>query len=184
MASIVAGHFELQEQVEAARAALTRAGFAEGRISAFYVNQPGQHDVYELGGDRARSPGAKETPEGVGRGVLAGGVVGAALGAASAVVTGPVGPVLGALLGAHVGSLYSLHSMKEAGAPERGDENRLAPRRPGMLLAVQADDARQRARALALLRDLGAANIEQAEGAIVDGDWGDFDPLSVPVPAR
>lgn len=192
MSRILAGHFQLQDQIAQARAALIAAGFAAPRISAFYVNQPGQHDLYRLGGDRDISPGARETPRGVTRGVAAGGALGAALGAASAVVTGPAGPLLGALVGAHVGSLYSLHSMKEAGeaeagpaAPRQAGPGRAAPdvqdaaaHPPGMLIAVALDDETQAALALALLRGLGAEYIEQAEGTISDGDWVDFDPLA------
>ncbi|MBC7857889.1 MAG: hypothetical protein H7Z39_03750, partial [Burkholderiaceae bacterium] len=58
MARILAGHFQLQEQIEQARRVLVEAGFPAGRISVFYVNQPGQHDLHALGGDRDRSPGA------------------------------------------------------------------------------------------------------------------------------
>lgn len=184
MSDIVAGHFQLQQEVADARAALVRAGFADARISAFFVNQPGQHDMYELGGDRDKSPGAKETPADVRKGIVAGGAIGAAIGAATAPLTGPAGPVLGALVGAHVGSLYSLHNMKEAGAPEEGGENRAEPRPPGMLIAVACEAPDERARALALLRAQGANHLEQASGSIVDGDWVDFDPLSVPVAAQ
>jgi len=180
MARIVAGHFQLQEQIEQARGVLVDAGFPAGRISAFYVNQPGQHDVHALGGDRDRSPGAAATPDAAARGMAAGGVVGAALGAATAPLTGPVGPLLGGLVGAHVGSLYSLHGMKEAGEPEDDGGNRAAPRHAGMLLAVALEDAADEARALSLLRGLGAAYLERAEGEIVDGDWRDFDPLAAP----
>ena len=49
-----------------------------------------------------------------------------------------------------------------------------------MLVAVALDDPAQEGRALEVLRDLGAHHIERAEGSIVDGDWVDFDPLSVP----
>lgn len=182
MSRILAGHFQLQDQIDQARAALIDAGFAEDQISAFYVNQPGQHDLYPLGGDREESPGAKETPQGVTMGVAVGGAVGAAIGAVTSIVTGPVGPVVGALVGAHVGSLYSLHSMKEAGELEEGDENRVLPRKAGMLIAVALSDAASEQRALLVLHSLGAAHIEQAYGTIADGDWIDFDPLTTPVP--
>lgn len=180
MARILAGHFQLQEQIEQARRQLVEAGFPAGRISAFYVNQPGQHDVYALGGDRDRSPGAAATPDAAAKGMATGGVVGTALGAATAPLTGPVGPLVGGLLGAHVGSLYSLHGMKEAGEPEDGGANRAAPRHAGMLLAVALADEAEEARVLSLLRGLGAEHLERAEGDIVDGDWRDFDPLATP----
>jgi hypothetical protein len=180
MSRILAGRFQLQDQIDAARNALIAAGFPEDRISAFYVNQPGQHDTYGIGGDREKSPGAKETPEGVAKGVTAGGAVGAAVGAAASVVTGPIGPVVGALVGAHVGSLYSFNSLKEKGEGEEGGENLHRPREAGMLIAVALDEEAQGQRALDVFRELGALHVEQAEGTISAGDWSDFDPLSTP----
>ncbi|MEG1050872.1 MAG: glycine zipper domain-containing protein [Janthinobacterium sp.] len=185
MSRIIAGHFQLQEQIDAARAALNQAGFPDSRISAFFVNQPGQHDLHALGGDRDISPGARETPVGVVEGVAVGAAVGAGIGAATALATGPLGPVVGALVGAHVGSLYSFNKMKEAGEPEgHGDgngENRRQPRHPGMLIAVALSGLDERERALEALHRLGAEHIEEAEGTIANGDWHDFDPLSIPV---
>lgn len=183
MAHIIAGHFLLQEEIAAARAALLDAGFHTGGISDFYVNQPGQHDQHALGGDRDMSPGAKETPEGVATGAATGGVVGAAIGAATAPFTGPAGPVVGALVGAHVGSLYSLNKMKPAGAAEDGPnagENRELPRPAGMLIAVAVDGDAQQRTVLELFSRLPVQGVEQAEGTIADGDWRDFDPLSTP----
>ncbi|MCC7644229.1 MULTISPECIES: glycine zipper domain-containing protein [unclassified Janthinobacterium] len=189
MSRIIAGHFQLQEQIDAARAALNQAGFPDSRISAFFVNQPGQHDLHALGGDRDMSPGAKETPKGVVEGVAVGAAVGAGIGAATTLATGPLGPVVGALVGAHVGSLYSFNKMKDAGEPEangdgNGDgngENRRQPRHPGMLIAVALGSPDERERALETLHRLGAEHIEEAEGTIANGDWLDFDPLSIPV---
>ena len=180
MSMILAGHFQLQDQIVQARRALIDVGFSGEQISAFYVNQPGQHDLYEYGGDRKNSPGAKETPEGVTVGVAAGGMLGAAIGVAASLVTGPAGPVVGALVGAHVGSLYSLHKMKEAGESEEGDENRAEPRKAGMLIAVALAGQPDEQRALDVLHGLGADHIERADGTIVGGDWTDFDPLSLP----
>ncbi len=182
MSTIIAGHFQLQDEVDRAHAELVGAGFPDERISGFFVNQPGQHDLTPIGGDNLQSPGAKETPIGVLEGAAAGGAVGLAIGAATSVITGPVGPIVGGLVGAHVGSLFSLSKMKEGGEAEQGDDNDnlFEPRKPGMLLAVAIDDAAQESRALDVLRDLGAHHIERAEGSIVDGDWVDFDPLSVP----
>ena len=61
MSQIIAGHFLLQEEIEQAREALIAAGFPYERISAFYVNQPGQHDLYELGGDREHEGGSNKS---------------------------------------------------------------------------------------------------------------------------
>lgn len=184
MSTIIAGHFQLQQQIETARHALRAAGFADDRISAFYVNQPGQHDLYELGGDQDKSPGAKETPRGVAQGAAAGGAAGLALGAATVPATGPLGPlvggVVGGLVGAHVGSLYSFSHMKEAGEDEAGGQNQIAPRKAGMMIAVALPDGADEEQALEVLHGLGADHIERAEGQIVDGDWRDFDPLALP----
>lgn len=183
MSTIVAGHFLLQDQVELAKNELMGAGFRADRISAFYLNQPGQHDMTAIGGDRMVSPGAEESPAGVLQGAATGGAVGAALGLASAVVTGPVGPAVGALVGAHVGSLFSLSKMKERGEGEQGGggENKFEQRKAGMLVAVALDAPEDESRVLEVLHRLGSDHIERATGTIHDGDWTDFDPLSLPV---
>ncbi|QOY96000.1 hypothetical protein IM543_09280 [Massilia sp. UMI-21] len=181
MSTIIAGRFQLQDEVDSARSALDAAGFDAGRISTFYLSQPGQHDETPIGGDHIQSPGAKETPEGVVQGVATGGAVGVVIGAATAPLTGPLGPVVGGLVGGHVGSLFSFSKMKERGESEEGStENRIPPREAGMLVAVAFDDAGMIDRAVDVLRQLGAHHIERAEGNIVDGDWADFDPDSRP----
>jgi hypothetical protein len=186
MSHIIAGHFQTQDEIAGARAALQNAGFGAEDISAFYANPQGQHDVHPLGGDHDDSPGAKESSEGVVQGGSAGAVAGAVAGSAAIPVAGPLGPVVGALVGAHVGSLFSLSKMKDAGEPEEGregDENMVPPRKSGMMIAVAVADDGQAQRALELLRGLGATALERAEGTISAGDWRDFDPTSRPVPA-
>lgn len=181
MSTIIAGRFQLQDEVDRARRALADAGFDDSRISGFYLSQPGQHDQTPIGGDHLQSPGAKETPEGVVQGVATGGAVGAVVGAATTPLTGPLGVVVGGLVGGHVGSLFSFSKMKERGESEEGSsENRVPPREAGMLVAVAFDDAGMTDRAVDVLRQLGAHHIERAEGNIVDGDWADFDPGSRP----
>ena len=181
MSTIIAGHVQLQEDVERARRALVDAGFDADRVSGFYVSQPGQHDTTPIGGDNILSPGAKETPEGVVKGVATGGVVGAAIGAATVPVTGPLGPIVGGLVGGHVGSLFSFSKMKEAGEHEKGgDENEIPPRLTGMLVAVAFDDTGLESKAVDIMRQLGVQRIERAQGNIIDGDWADFDPTCRP----
>jgi hypothetical protein len=180
MSTIVAGHFQLQNELSAAREQLIGAGFPEDQICGFFLNQPGQHDMTPYGGDHAQSPGAREAPLGVLEGAAAGGALGVAAGVASGLVAGPLGPLVGGLVGAHVGSLYSLHKMKEAGEPEAGESELDEPRQAGVVLAVALADPSQEARALGVLRELGAHHLERAEGVIVGGDWVDFDPLSTP----
>ena len=60
MAHIIAARLQEQDQIANAVAALKDAGFNEASISSFYVNPPGQHDLFPLGGDREDSPGAKD----------------------------------------------------------------------------------------------------------------------------
>jgi hypothetical protein len=180
MSTIIAGHFQLQDEVEQARQALLEAGFPDERISAFYLNQPGQHDLTPIGGDYIQSPGTEDTPTGVLEGAAGGGAIGAAVGAATSPVTGPVGPIVGGLVGAHVGTLFSFSKMKDAGARDEGGVTAGEPRHGGMLVAVAFDDPNCEGRAVDLLRKLGAHHIERAKGNIVDGDWADFDPISVP----
>lgn len=179
MSTIIAGHFQLQDEIERAHQALVEAGFDENRVSQFYVNQPGQHDLTAIGGDHQLSPGARETPTGLAEGAGGGAIVGAIAGAATMPLTGPLGPTVGGLLGAYVGSLFSFSRMKEADELEKG-EAVPTPRVAGMLVAVAFDDPASELQAVDLLRSLGAHHIERARGNIVDGDWADFDPCSIP----
>jgi hypothetical protein len=183
MSTILAGHFQLQDEIQRAREELVRAGFPDDQISAFYLNQPGQHDRTPIGGDHLVSAGAKESTVGVVEGEVTGGALGAAIGATTIPVTGVLGPIVGGLVGAHVGSLYSFHKMKERGEHEQGadeHENELAVRPAGMLIAVACVTSVEEDRALDMLRQLGAHHIEKAQGTIDGGDWADFDPLSAP----
>jgi hypothetical protein len=179
MSTIIAGHFQTQEEADAASSALSQAGFSQERVSTFYLSQAGQHDMTPIGGDNLHSPGAKETPQGVLQGNATGGAVGALVGAATAPLTGPAGPIVGGLLGAHVGSLFSFTKMKEAGEGEEGGRAPIEQRKAGMLVAVAFDEAGDETRAVDVLRRLGAVQIERARGNIVDGDWADFD-ASIP----
>lgn len=182
MENIIAGRLQQQEQVQQAIDQLIDAGFTENKISSFYVNPAGQHDLYPIGGDRDESPGAKETETGIAVGVTAGGAIGASVGVAGIPVAGPVAPVIGGLVGAYVGSLIgSLSEMKEVGESEIGGENAVPQRKAGMVVAVSAPDAEKENSAIAILKSLGADQIEHAQGTIVDGDWQDFNPLAVPL---
>jgi hypothetical protein len=43
---------------------------------------------------------------------------------------------------------------------------------------VEVPDGAQESKAIRVLRDAGAMDMERGDGHIVDGDWIDFDPLS------
>ena len=193
MARIIAARFQEQEQVTQVLDAMQDAGVAQERVSSFYVNPPGQHNLYSIGGDREDSPGAHETGTGVATGVATGGAVGAAVGLTGVPVFGPVGPAVGALVGAHIGGLIgSLSQMKEKGETEAstpeaaGSDNAMHQRKAGMMLAVAvgvADPAGPgEDEIVRIMRVFGGYDIEEAEGNIISGNWEDFDPLSPPKP--
>lgn len=180
MSNIIAGRFEQQTLAEQAREEILRAGFSEDQVTTFYVNPPGQHDLYKLGGDRDESPGAQDSEKGLLKGGTTGAAVGAALGAATIPVFGPAGPIAGALVGAHVGDTAGAFS-EMADNGNRADSPETLPfRRAGMMLAVAADSEEEERRAVDVLRHLHAQDIELAEGTIANGDWEDFDPLQPP----
>jgi hypothetical protein len=183
MAHIIAGRVQRQDQVEALVSRLVESGYPEESISSFYVNPPGQHDTYPLGGDREDSPGAQEATSGSVMGAATGTVIGTAVGAVGMPIAGPASAAAGAALGAYVGSLVgSLSEMKEKGEPEAGDGevgNEAPVRRAGMMVAVKIPDAAE-ADVAAILRSSGAEQLERAEGTITGGNWVDFDPLAPP----
>lgn len=176
MSTIIAGRFDQQDEIERGRQALLAAGFASEDLGSFFVNPAGQHDRYPLGGDHDKSAGAQDSETGIVAGAPVGGVIGVAIGAAAMPLVGPAGMVAGALVGAHLGNLVgSLNQMDDDSG-----QNRNAVRHAGMMLAVNAADDAAVQRAVALLRSLGAADIEHGEGHIVGGDWPEFDPLVPP----
>lgn len=184
MSSIIVARFQLQDETEHAVDELVQAGYARTAISTFYLNPAGQHDLYPLGGDRDKSPGAGDTDAGVAAGASTGAVVGATVGAATLPVTGVAGPALGGLVGAHVGALVGT-----LGATDDSDGRSARPgqhsqeeevRQAGMRVAVLVEGTPQENEAIALLHSLQATDIERSEGHIVDGDWQDFNPLSPP----
>jgi phage tail tape-measure protein len=172
MSTIIAGHLETQPQAQQAIGELQRAGFSPERIATFFVNPPGQHDAYPIGGDFQKSPGAEDT----GKGAAAGVAAGAAAGLVGAPVVGPLGPLVGGYVGGLVGGLSQTKDSDDdtpANAPPH-------EHRSGLMVAVAADDESLRSRAIDLLRAMGAYDIEMAEGTIRDGDWVDFNPVASP----
>jgi hypothetical protein len=181
MSHIIAGFVQQQDQVAKLMLALQAAKFDEKRISAFYVNPPGQHDILPQGGDRFDSPGTKEVMTGVAIGASGGGLLGAALGVVAIPIGGPFAPVLATAAGAHIGSLIgSVSEMKDKGQPEVGGENASRQRKTGMMVAVYVMDAIEEVEVIQILNSFGALDIETSVGKIVDGDWRDFDPLTTP----
>lgn len=177
MGKIIAGRFIEQATASAAQEKLVEAGFDRGKLAVFFLGSPGRHDLYPIGGDEGESPGAKSADAGAVTGAAGGGAIGAAAGA----LGGPAGAVMGAAVGAYVGSLPgALDRMKEKAGHGDATHPKSAARirEAGMLLAVSTPDAASETSAIQVLRAAGATDIERTDGAINDGNWVDFDPLS------
>ena len=178
MSTIIAGRFEEQAEVETAVTALRAAGFPADQISSFYLSPPGQHARYALGGDHNVSTGAEESVKGTAAGTTGGGLVGAVIGAATTPLTGPLGAVTGGLVGAHIGNLVgALSKMKDGNTP---GEEATPVRHSGFMVAVSTPNPGCEQKAIAVLLQQGAAELESGVGHIVQGDWQDFDPAEPP----
>lgn len=181
MTTIIAGRMEQQDEVDRAAEQLLQSGFHADQISVFYLSSAGQHDRFPVGGDRDKSPGAEESSQGTAAGTTAGAIAGAAIGAATVPLVPPIGVITGSLVGAHVGNLVgSLSKMKDDG--DSDGENPVPVRHAGLMVAVSAPLTSVQQQAASILRSAGAHDIEISEGTIVEGDWQDFDPTSVPRP--
>lgn len=184
MSTVIAGRFDEQSSAEEAARALEAAGFSSARISRFFVLPPGQHDVHGTTDDPGASAGAHHAGAGALAGATAGGGIGVLAGIATAPFLGPGAAIAGAAVGAYVGSLAgALEQTSDPRQKARRDApaEEAAPRRSGVLVAVQAMTSEEQTDAISALRAQGAHDIERAEGSIVDGDWSDFDPLRPPV---
>lgn len=179
MATIIAGRFEQQSQVQQVISELVRSGFDRDQVSSFYVTPAGQHGNFPLGGDEHKSPGMDHDTTGVGAGWAAGGAVGAAIGAATTPLTGPLGAVTGAFVGAHIAAVGgALSQADDDGEDEAHGQPHI--RHAGMMVAVSVPEGGDTGKAIEALRAIGAADIERREGTIVNGDWVDFDPVAPP----
>jgi hypothetical protein len=195
MTSIIAGRFEQDSQAVAASAALQRGGFAKDDVTIFFVNPPGQHASFPIGGDRDASPGAKDAHAGALKGMAVGGAVGASVGLAASPLLGPAAVVAGAGAGAYAGSLVgALGKMEEKPSSVRADQplfdanaaidtpaDASPARSAGLLVAVRAGEFPKRVDAVNILRTVGARDIERADGTWQAGQWIDFDPLKPPL---
>jgi hypothetical protein len=187
MSLIVAGRFQTFEQAEQAASKLFARSFREEDVSLFYVNPPGQHASYPIGGDvdvdRSMRPGQK----GAGGGVVIGAVIGAAVGAGvvAAMHLSALIFVIASALGAYIGSLVGAMGMARHGKddpplPASHVEEQQPVREAGVLLAVHVTDESRRT-AEDVLRESGAQDVERASGRWQEGRWIDFNPVAAPV---
>jgi hypothetical protein len=191
MARIIAGRFEQRPDADRAVDALRQRGFGSDQVDVFYLNPPGQHAKFPVGGDENMSPGANRASGSAAKGALVGGAARLALGLAAAPVAGAAAPVAGASVGAYTGSLVgALKGMKQPVDPgEAGrqpstdseiDPSGRPPRPAGVMVTVNAPDEDRRSIAIDVLRCAGARDIEHANGEWRDGKRIDFDPLKAP----
>ncbi len=184
MTTLITGNFQQQDDAQRALSDLAGAGFAADQMTTFFVNPPGQHDRYPIGGDQNQSPGTEDSAGGSASGAAIGGAIGVAVGIATLPVLGPGAAIAGAGVGAYTGSLYgALGKTDDKNNPdtqaEREELRRSEqPRKSGVLVAVSAPASAQQDAAIRILRALGATDIERPEGTIVAGEWTDFNPLT------
>jgi len=182
MTDIVAGRFEQQTDAQAAVERLLRHGFRRDDVSSFFVNPPGQHARFPVGGDRNVSPGARGAGSAALIGAVIGGVLGFVFGLAAMKVYGFAAAVAGAVAGAYLGMLGgALARMQDrrttrTGAPAEVPEVRHA----GIMVAAHATSESSRDEAVRTLRSSGALDVETAQGEWREGRWTSFDPTTPP----
>jgi hypothetical protein len=190
MTPIIAGRFDQEGQADQAAEALRQRGFAAEDVTVFYLNPPGQHATFPVGGDRDKSHGATAAHSGALKGAAIGGAVGLGVGAAVTPLVGPVGALAGASAGAYVGSLAGAlgdmgetdSAAKDAGEPPPNDPVDSVPmeRPAGFIVAARAPEYGRRVIAANVLQSAGAKDVERADGTWQLGKWVDFDPLQAP----
>jgi hypothetical protein len=183
--TIIDGSFRQQDAADRAMSYLHDKGFPTERTAKFFVNPPGQHDLYIIGGDVDESPGTEGAPAGSAVGAVVGAAAGVAVGLAAAPVLGPGAAVAGTGAGSYVGSLYgALGNMdnKRDNADPNPPQKQNSLRKAGVLVAVSVKDAEQENVAIDTLRECGAVYVERTEGIVAGGDWTDFDPLKPVTP--
>ena len=189
MATIIAARVETQQRAEELMAQLQSHGVAAEDMQAFYVNPPGQHGTYPIGGDVAVDTGTEESSLGQASGVAAGAAAGLAAGAIAGAAIPPLAPIIAVALagvGAHVGgmagalaSTRTSHEEKQETETSTPDADAVNMRRGGMTLAVRVDPATEKS-VIDTLSAAAVEDLERAQGDWQDGQWVDFDPLAPP----
>ena len=186
MANIIAGIIETEEAAERALTALQAQGFGNDDLTTFYLNPPGQHATYPIGGDSHHDEGTKRAGKTAAAGAAVGGVTGLAIGTAVAAATdsglGAMAAIAGAGVGAYVGSLAGGLTGTEQGEPQKASTEEPVERNAGYMIAVRADGADEH-KAIDVLRAHGAHGVERASGVWSTGAkpaWTDFDPRHPP----
>lgn len=179
MAQIIAGGFENIVPADNAIERLMQSGVSREFICQFRVNPPGMHDQFAVGGDRDESPGAHKATSGAAVGAAVGAAAGLAAGAAITPLMGPAGVVAGAAAGAYTASLVG--GMGNTEKTSEGQPQVEDMRPAEALVAVNADAAGiAPEEVVRIFEECGAWQVERAEGVWAEGEWKDFDPVSLP----
>ena len=186
MTLIIAARFSTFDAANAAAQRLMEAGVHEDALHVFYVNPPGAHDTYSMGGDQAADPHARGAPrKALGTAALLGALGAVAGGLIIASFWDSFIPIVaGAGVGAYVGSLAGavrgMDKRRDTVQDPHGAGRQGEGRPSGVMLAVNV--AGERAREIAaMLAAAGGKQVERAEGRWRGGKWEDFDPLEPPV---
>lgn len=179
MQTILAGHIDTHEHAQQLMARLRERGIALGDMQAFYVNPPGQHGDFPIGGDEYADRDAKEAPKGQAKGAAIGAAAGLAAGGVAAAVAPPLAPVIiagvtgvGALAGSVAGAVSAGKSPEES-AQSADPQPQL--HEGGLMIAVRATPQTEAA-IVETMRAAGVRDLERATGEWRDGHWVDFDP--------
>lgn len=184
-----------QAAVAAAQAAAPAPQAAKTEPESASESQSASEAESEATSEAESTSASEPEPDQAGAGAVSGGVMGGAIGVVVGIASLPlIGPGAAPLLapgaalaataiGAYVGSLYgALEGLqdhnddpKPALAPDARERRRLA-RKPGMLVAVLANESAEQDIAIRILRHHGATDIERLEGVISAGAWTDFNP--------
>ena len=188
MATIIAGRVETQQRADDLMAQLQSLGIAASDMQAFYVNPPGQHGTYPIGGDIDADPGTEKSSLGQASGIAAGAAAGLAAGAIAGAAIPPLAPIIAVAMagvGAHVGGMAGAlastrtpHEEKKETETKSPDADAVDMRRGGMTLAVRVDA--NESIVVDVLTAAAVEDLERAKGEWQDGQWVDFDPLSPP----
>ncbi len=189
MATILAARVETQQRADELMAQLHARGVARRDMQAFYVNPPGQHGAYPIGGDMDADTGTEESALGQATGVAAGAAAGLAAGAVAGAAMPPLAPIIAiamAGVGAHVGGMAGALASTRTAEEEKQETETATPdadavnmRRGGMMLAVRVDPANEQS-VITVMTAAAVEDLERAQGDWQDGQWVDFDPLKPP----
>jgi hypothetical protein len=124
MAGIIAARFETQAEADSALDALRALGVPAADTTCFYLNPPGQHAQYPIGGDAHHDEGTKHAGASAKAAAAIGSAAGLALGTATGAAFGEPGfTAAGAIAGAGLGGMSA--RWREA-SPARAAATRIA----------------------------------------------------------